>query len=240
MNIVDALIIIFILLGGFAGFRKGFTKEVVTFVGMIAVVVLAFFLKNPISTFLYEHLPFFSFGGLLKGVTPLNILLYEIIALILAMSLLIIVLKILTMVTSIFEKLLNFTIVLGIPSKILGMIVGFIEGFVWVFIILYILNLPVFNIKELNESKYKDDVLTKAPILSSLADDTVKVIEEFTDLKEQYKDKSITIDEFNYKSLDVFLKYNVITVDSIETLEAKEKLKVPGLDELKNKYKEAK
>ena len=240
MNIVDALIIIFILLGGFAGFRKGFTKEVVTFVGMIAVVVLAFLLKNPISTFLYEHLPFFSFGGLLKGVTPLNILLYEIIALILAMSLLIIVLKILTMVTSIFEKLLNFTIVLGIPSKILGMIVGFIEGFVWVFIILYILNLPVFNIKELNESKYKDDVLTKAPILSSLADDTVKVIEEFTDLKEQYKDKSITIDEFNYKSLDVFLKYNVITVDSIETLEAKEKLKVPGLDELKNKYKEAK
>lgn len=240
MNIVDALIIIFILLGGFAGFRKGFTKEVVTFVGMIAVVVLAFLLKNPISTFLYEHLPFFSFVGLLKGVTPLNILLYEIIALILAMSLLIIVLKILTMVTSIFEKLLNFTIVLGIPSKILGMIVGFIEGFVWVFIILYILNLPVFNIKELNESKYKDDVLTKAPILSSLADDTVKVIEEFTDLKEQYKDKSITIDEFNYKSLDVFLKYNVITVDSIETLEAKEKLKVPGLDELKNKYKEVK
>lgn len=240
MNIVDALIIVFILLGGFSGWRKGFTKEVVTFVGMIAVVVLAFFLKNPISTFLYEHLPFFSFGGLLKGVTPLNILLYEIIALILAMSLLIIVLKILTMVTSIFEKLLNFTIVLGIPSKILGMIVGFIEGFVWVFIILYILNLPVFNIKELNESKYKDDVLTKAPILSSLADDTVKVIEEFTDLKEQYKDKSITIDEFNYQSLDVFLKYNVITVDSIETLEAKEKLKVPGLDELKNKYKEAK
>lgn len=240
MNIVDALIIVFILLGGFSGWRKGFTKEVVTFVGMIAVVVLAFFLKNPISTFLYEHLPFFSFGGLLKGVTPLNILLYEIIALLLAMSLLIIVLKILTMVTSVFEKLLNFTIVLGIPSKILGMLVGFIEGFLWVFIILYIFNLPVFNIKEFNESKYKDDILTKVPILSSLADDTVKVIDEFTDLKEQYTDKSITIDEFNYQSLDVFLKYNVITVDSIETLEAKEKLKVPGLDELKNKYKEAK
>lgn len=239
MNIVDALIIVFILLGGFAGWRKGFTKEVVTFIGIFAVLILSFLFKNPISTFLYEHFPFFSFGGLLKGVTTLNILLYEVIALLVAMSLLTIALKLLTFLTSIFEKLLKFTIVLGIPSKILGMLVGFVEGFIWVFIILYVLNLPVFNIKELNESKYKDDILTKVPILSSLADDTVKVIEEFTDLKEQYSDKTITIDEFNYQSLDVFLKYNVITIDSIEILKEKGKLKVEGLDELINKHKEA-
>ena len=238
MNIVDVLIILIIVAGGIIGFKKGFTREIVSFIGIFLVVILSFLLKNPVSAFLYEHLPFFKFGGLFKGITSLNILLYEVIALLIVMSVLIVILRIITMVTKIFEKLLKFTIILGIPSKILGMIVGFIEGFVWVFIGLYVLNLPVFNIKEVQESKYKDDVLENAPILSSLGDDTVKVIAEFTELKEEYDDENIDSNEFNLKTLDVFLKYNVVTVESVEKLEEKGKLEIDGLDELLNQYRE--
>ena len=224
MNIVDVLIILIIIAGGVSGFKKGFTREFVSFVGIFLVVILSFLLKNPVSSFLYEHLPFFNFGGLFKGITSLNILLYEVIALLIVMSVLIIILKITTMVTKVFETLLKFTIILGIPSKLLGMVVGFVEGFVWVFIGLYILNLPVFNIKEIEESKFKESILQNVPILSSLADDTVKVIEEFTDLKNQYDDTNIDSNEFNLKTLNVFLKYNVITVESVEKLEEKGKL----------------
>ena len=238
MNIVDALIILVIIAGGLVGFKKGFTRELVSFLGVFLVIILSFLLKNPVSAILYEHLPFFSFGGMLKGITSLNILLYEIIALLIVMSILTIVLKVITMVTKVFETLLKFTIILGIPSKILGMVVGFVEGFVWVFIALYVLNLPIFNIKEVQESKYKDTVLENAPILSSLGNDTVKVIDEFTDLKEQYNDDSIDSNEFNLQTLDVFLKYNVVTVDSVEKLDKKGKLKIDGLDELLKEYRE--
>ena len=238
MNIVDVLIILIIIAGGVSGFKKGFTREFVSFVGIFLVVILSFLLKNPVSSFLYEHLPFFNFGGLFKGITSLNILLYEVIALLIVMSVLIIILKITTMVTKVFETLLKFTIILGIPSKLLGMVVGFVEGFVWVFIGLYILNLPVFNIKEIEESKFKESILQNVPILSSLADDTVKVIEEFTDLKNQYDDTNIDSNEFNLKTLNVFLKYNVITVESVEKLEEKGKLKIEGLDKLLNEYRE--
>lgn len=238
MNIVDVLIILIIIAGGVSGFKKGFTREFVSFVGIFLVVILSFLLKNPVSSFLYEHLPFFNFGGLFKGITSLNILLYEVIALLIVMSVLIIILKITTMVTKVFETLLKFTIILGIPSKLLGMVVGFVEGFVWVFIGLYILNLPVFNIKEIEESKFKESILQNVPILSSLADDTVKVIEEFTDLKNQYDDTNIDSNEFNLKTLNVFLKYNVITVESVEKLEEKGKLKIEGLDKLLKEYRE--
>lgn len=238
MNIVDVLIILIIIAGGVSGFKKGFTREFVSFVGIFLVVILSFLLKNPVSSFLYEHLPFFNFGGLFKGITSLNILLYEVIALLIVMSVLIIILKITAMVTKVFEMLLKFTIILGIPSKLLGMVVGFVEGFVWVFIGLYILNLPVFNIKEIEESKFKESILQNVPILSSLADDTVKVIEEFTDLKNQYDDTNIDSNEFNLKTLNVFLKYNVITVESVEKLEEKGKLKIEGLDKLLKEYRE--
>ena len=158
MNIIDVLIILLILAGGVLGWKKGFTREIVSFVGVFAVVILSFLLKNPVSAFLYEHLPFFKFGGLLKGVTTVNILIYEIIALLIVMSILTILLKVLSLLTNIFEKLLNFTIILGIPSKILGMLVGFIEGFVWVFIILYILSLPVFSIKEFENTRIRNNI----------------------------------------------------------------------------------
>lgn len=238
MNIVDVLIILIIIAGGISGFKKGFTRELVSFVGIFFVVILSFLLKNPVSAFLYEHLPFFNFGGLFKGITSLNILLYEVIALLIVMSVLIIILKITTMVTKVFETLLKFTIILGIPSKLLGMVIGFVEGFVWVFIGLYILNLPVFDIKEVEESEFKESILQNVPILSSLADDTVKVIEEFSELKNQYDDTNIDSNEFNLKTLNVFLKYKVITVESVEKLEEKGKLKIEGLEQLLKEYRE--
>ena len=216
MNGFDAAIILILIMGAVVGFKRGFTYEVVSTVGFFLVLILAYFLKNPLSVFLYEHLPFFKFGGIFKGVTVLNI--FE-------------------KVTNLFEKFLKFTFVFSIPSKIAGMVVGIIESYVWVYIILYILNLPMFDISLLQKSQFKDTILNHTVILSNATNNSMKVINEFMDLKEKYE-KAPNATEFNRETLDLFLKYDVITVDSVETLRDKNKLKIDNLDEILNKYKE--
>lgn len=237
MNIVDAIILLFILSGAVVGFKRGFTKQVISFLGIFVVIVLAFWLKNPVSIFFYEHLPFFKFGGVLKGVTVLNIALYELIALLILVFILTIILKVLVFASSIFERLLKFTIILGIPSKILGAIVGVVESFVWVFIILYVFSLPVFNIGMIKESKFRPGILKNTPLLSRFADNTLKVIEEFADLKEKYE-QTPNANEFNKETLDLFLEYNIITVKSVDKLIEKDKLKIEGIETVLKCYRE--
>ena len=72
MNVLDIGIIIFIIFGGILGLKRGFTKELVEAVGFIVVIIIAYFLKNPLSVLMYEYLPFFNFG-LLKNVIIGNI-----------------------------------------------------------------------------------------------------------------------------------------------------------------------
>lgn len=236
MNIIDAVIILVLLAGAVFGLKRGFTKQLLSFLGIFVVVVLAFWLKNPISIFLYEHLPFFKFGGVFKGVTVLNIALYELIALMVLMFVLTFAMRILLFASSVFERILKFTIILGIPSKILGAIVGVIESYVWIFIVLYLFTLPVFNIEIVNDSKLKDPILKNTPILSGFANNTMKVVEEFVDLKDQYKNTP-NANEFNKDTLDLFLKYNVITIESTEKLLEKNKLQINQVDDVLNCYR---
>ena len=163
MNIVDIIIILLVLFGAFLGFKRGFTRELASFLGFIVVIVLAFLFKNPLSVFFYEHLPFFSFSGFFKGISILNILVYEIIAFLLLVFLFSIILKVVLLITGLFEKILSFTVILGIPSKILGMIVGALEFFVYGFIFLFVFSLPWFDVPEIKESKFRDDILNNTP-----------------------------------------------------------------------------
>lgn len=215
MNILDVIIIIFVLFGAVIGFKRGFTKELLEAVGFILVIVLAYFLKNPLSVFMYEHLPFFEFG-ILKNVEVLNILIYEGIAFFICVVVLSLVLKILLVVTSIFEKMLSATIILSIPSKIAGAFVGLLHYFVIVFIILYIVSLTVFDVDFINDSKLKSKILNNTPLLSQIADKGTNVIEEFIALKDEYQDENET--EFRYKAIELFLKYDVITEESLQKL----------------------
>lgn len=239
MNIVDVIIILIIIGCVFFGYKRGFTKELVNFLGFFIVIILAFLLKNPLASLMYEHLPFFNFDGIFKGITSLNILLYEVLAFFIVVSILLIVLKLLKFITSTFEKLLSFTVILGIPSKLLGALVGFIEGIAWSFIICYIVSLPLFNIKEVNNSKFRNDILNKTPILTIFTNDVIGVIDEFTKIKDDYQNnKEMSSDEFNLKTLDLMLKYKITTVESVDKLREKGKIKIPKINDVLNKYRE--
>lgn len=238
MKIVDIVILIIILLGAVIGFKRGFTRSLVSALGFIVIAILAYFLKNPLSILLYENLPFFKFGGILKGVTVLNIALYELLAFVIVLAILGVALKILLVATSVFEKILKMTIILGIPSKIMGAVVGALEAFVIVFISLYALSLPIFNISIVNDSNWKDTILNKTPILSAFSKDTMQVIDEFAGIKEKYKDNNKNAEEFNKEVLDLFLKYDVVKVSSIDKLVEKGKLQINNIEEILMKYRE--
>lgn len=237
MNIVDLIIIIIIAFGAVIGFKRGFTHSLVSAVGFIVITILAFLLKNPVSVFLYENLPFFKFGGIIKGVTVLNIAVYEILAFIVVLAILGVLLKVLMIATSIFEKILNATIILGIPSKIAGAIVGAIQYFVIVFIALYAVSLPVFNIDVVYKSKMKDIILNNTPILSNIVDDSVKVINEFVSIKDKYKDNNRNAEQFNKEVLILFLKYDIVKVESIDKLVEKEKIQINNIEEILAPYR---
>lgn len=229
MGILDIIVLIIILFGVLVGFKRGFTKELVSFLGFVIVLILAFVLKNPVSYILYDLLPFFKFGGALKGVVILNIALYEIVAFLLVYSLLMIVFRMLLFATSIFEKVLNMTIILGIPSKILGAVIGFVHYYVIAIIVLYVVSLPVFDIEILRESKWKDKMLNNTPIISNVLDSTIEVFDRFGELKDKYEGATNTAN-FNIESLHLFLKYNIIKPDAVRHLIEKDKLKIDNAE----------
>lgn len=236
MNLVDIIIIGFIVLGGFIGFRRGVVKEFVSAIGLVLITVLSFILKNPLSILFYENLPFFKFGGVFKGVTVLNIVLYEFIAFLLVFLLLMILWKVVLFASSIIQKIINMTIILGFPSKILGFAIGLLEFYFIGFVVLYILTLPIFSIKGVNDSSVGNFILNDIPFVSSMVKNNTGFIDEFLGLKDKYKNtESAAL--FNYETLDLFLKYDIIKVDSVNKLVEKNKLKMDGVDELIEKYR---
>lgn len=224
MNYVDLIILALIIIGAFIGFRRGFTRELVEFVGFIVCIIIAFLMKNTLSAILYEHLPFFSIGGIFKGIVAINILVYEVLSFLIVLSLLLIILGILKFVTKIFERILKMTIILGIPSKILGAILGGAKWIVISYAVLFIMALPVFNTNYLNDSIICKSVLRYTPVLSNITNKSLDVFNEFNELKNKYKTEEDT-NAFNLESLDLLLKYGIINIDVAERLYQKGKFK---------------
>jgi len=235
MNIIDVIIILFLIMGAILGFKRGAIKSFVSFIGLIIALILAAFLKNPVSSFMYEYFPFFDFEGIFKGVSVLNILLYEVLAYFLVLSILFIGVRFLSFIGNTIEKALKFTIILGIPSKIIGIFVGFIETYIYIFVTLYFLSLPMFSIKIINDSKLSDRILNNTPILSNVIEKPLNTFVDIYNLSQKYDNSSK--DEFNKDSLDILLKNDIITIESTEKLINKGKLKINDSKTILDKYR---
>lgn len=233
MNVVDVIIVLSLAFGAVLGFKRGAIRTGVSFVGLVLAIVLAAILRRPVATFMYEYLPFFNFGGLFEGITVLNILLYEVIAFFLVFAILQIGVGLLSNVANIIEKALDFTIVLGIPSKIIGIFVGFIETYIYVFIIMYFLTLPMFNIGIVNDSKVTDKILNNTPILTNTVGNTLDAFQSVYELK----DNNETKEEYSKKSLDILLKHEIIDVPSVEKLIESGKLEIEDAESIIEKYR---
>lgn len=223
MGIVDILIIIFILSFGILGSKRGFFKQTVTTVGSILVFVLAYYFKDGVANFLTFNLPFFNFKGEMLGLTSLNIIMYQLIAFLLMVLIFSGILAVIIKITGIFEKILRLTIVLGIPSKILGFILGLVEGYVITYIILFILMLPILKIDIIDNSSFARPILKSSPVISNIVGTTKDTCLSIYDLVNDYsKDKDK--DKFNKEAIRIMLSNNMITKSYVEELINKGKL----------------
>lgn len=238
-KLVDIILIIFLLSYGFLGAKRGFFKQTVMTVGIILVFILSFYFKDYIANFLSYNLPFFKFTNVEPGLLTLNIVLYQLLGFVFTFLIFSSIFVVLIKVTSVFEKILNATIILGIPSKILGFFVGLIEGYVITFIVLFIVTQPIFNLKQLeiiDDSKVIPVVLNSSPGLSNIAKDALDTSSEIYELVKSFKNDQNII-RFNQNSLDIMLKNNIVKVSYIDKLKDKDKLKFSGIDTVLNKYR---
>lgn len=216
ITIVDAIILLIILLGGVIGFKEGVIKELTSIIGLVIVVIVSFGLKNYLSVLFYENLPFFNFWGIFKGIQVLNIVFYEMLAFIIIASLLTVAYRILLSITGLIEKILKATIILSIPSKILGFIVGLIEYYIWVYIALFILTLPVINLKSIYESKTANFIMEKTPFLSKYTEKTLKIYNDLYEIIDNRENK--TNEKVNEEAMNLMLKHEIITKKSAKKL----------------------
>lgn len=230
MEILNILVALIIISFGLLGFSRGLTKQIAIFIGTLLVLFIAFQFKDILGDFLLLNCPFIKFFG---GIQSINIIFYQGIAFFVLILLLTIVLKIIIAVTNLFEKVLKWTIIFGIPSKILGMIVGFIEGYIVAFVIVFIVSQPFFDDSfGIKRTKFTDNMLESSPILSTFTEDTIDIIKEVYHLKDN-SDKNQT----DLKIIDMCLDKNVVSVETVQDLVSNGKLKVNGIEAIIAKHK---
>lgn len=236
MNIVDVLIILIVACGAVIGFKRGFFKELVMTVGFLLVFIVSFIFKNPVAQILSLNLPFFEFGSAVKSAAVLNIIFYQFVAFILVFALAMLLFRILLSISGIIEKILNFTIILGIPSKLLGALVGAVEGYLIAFVVVFVLNQPMLDVGIMSGSKMKDKVLKSTPVLTQIVSNVGNTIEDVSKLM-QNKSYEKDVNKFNRDAIDVMLKHKMVKPDYIEKLIEADKIKVPGINKVLDKYK---
>ena len=237
MNILDIVIVLILIMSAIIGFKRGAIKEIVSLVGIIIVFIVAFAFKGVLGNVLCKWLPFFNFAGNLEGVTVLNILLYQLIAFLIIYSLLFSVYMIVMKISGVVQKLVHMTVILWLPSKIIGAVVAFITGYVMVFVVLLALLIPLKDTDMFKESKFANYVVYDTPILAGSAENISRSINEVYTLGEDLSKGDISKNEANLETMDILLKYKIVSPETARQLIVLDKLDgISGLDSIIKRY----
>lgn len=234
INIFDIAVILLILMSAVAGMKQGALKSSINFIGTIIVYVLAFLFKSKVGVLLCKLCPFFSFDGY----PTLNILLYQMIAFVLIAGVLFVIFNFIMRVTGLVQRLVDMTIILKLPSSILGLVIGLIEGYIIMFIVLAVLAVPFRNFDMYQDSKVINTILHKSPILTKSLGG---VIDSLADtIKVTTKMESNEIDQKNTTNLDImgaYLDNNIISKeDALDIIDMDKFDTVPGIRQYVESY----
>lgn len=229
INVVDAIIILFLLTGAVLGFKRGAIQTLATLIGTILIIIIAYYLKNPLSVFLYTYLPFFKLGGIFNGITVINILIYEAIAFLIVLGVLSVLLSVILKITGILSKIVDHSIILTLPSKLIGIAVGFLEAYVFLFVLLFIFSQFSFSSTVLKDSKYTNIILSKTPFTTGFKNS----YNAFNEIRNLGDNNSSNKD---YEALNTLLKYDIITTDNAHKLVDNGKINIKCSNKLIERY----
>lgn len=233
MNVIDIGIILILGMSFIIGFKKGAVKEACSLVGIILVFGISFFLKEPFGNILCRFLPFFKFSGVFSGIQSINIIIYQLIAFIIVFSILSAFYFTLLKVSKVIEKLVDLTIILLLPSKIIGGVISLITSYIIIFMMLLVLMIPLKDVNLFKNSKVSSFILEKTPILAASTNNITTAIEEIASLN----DSDLAAQDRDLKTIDIMLKYKLVSKKTILDLIEKGKLEnINGLDSIINKY----
>lgn len=218
MNLLDILLILIILSFFLIGFKNGVIREAVNLVGLIIVFVASYLLKGFVGKILCLYAPFIRFTGSLEGISSFNIFMYQTIAFLLVFSILLGVYAILAKTSKFIQKIVNMTIILILPSKILGGVVGIIKGWLIVFMALLLFMLPFGNSPMMRNSSVTKFILYKTPFVSSYTEKLTSSLEEVYDVIYKVSKGKIDNKDANVKCLDIMLKYKMVDRDTVVEL----------------------
>ena len=228
--IANTVIIAFILIGIYSGYKKGFIQSFIRFIGSVIALIGAYALKNPLSVFMYTHLPFFKLTGFFKGVTAVNIIIYELIAFLIVFSILMVIINIIVKITGIVDKFIKYIFLIDIPNKILGAILGFFESIVVLYFICFIFSF-VTNFMGFEIQPSLVDDINKIPVLSETFGNSFESLNDIAALAKDYESVNDK-DEYNRQALEILMKYDIITCENVEELIDKGKIEVINQEEL--------
>lgn len=226
--VMDILIVAFLALGGYAGWKAGILKTLVKFVGIVAIIIMALSFKDTIVAVLFKYLPFFNYGGIFNDLFSINIFVYNAIAFLIIFILLYCLLSIVLSVTGFLNTLLNLTIVWILPSKILGAIVGVLSAWVYLLAAIYILGQlpPVAGI--VYESNLAPVMMKYTPIVNKMASKTTDGMNDIIKMLKKV-DKDTDRESLDLQILTKAMSAGLINQEQFESLILDEKLKMDNV-----------
>ena len=232
INIFDVGIILIFLMFLVVGIKRGVIKEAVSLIAIILVFILSFALKGIVGNIFCMLLPFFEWDGFVT----LNIFFYQVLAFIVVFIIMLTLYEASLRISKVLQKIVNLTIILWLPSKILGGIVSFIKGYLILYIVFMFLMIPLGNVTFFKESKCVQFMLYNTPIISGYSKGFVEPVKEVIELSDKVTNKVIDTNEANLESLDIMiLKYNVVKKKTVESL--LEVNKLDGIEDIEKVLK---
>ena len=232
--ILDIGIVLILIMFILIGLKNGVIKQTVSLIGLIVMFVVSYNFKGILGDFFCKILPFDVLPGEIGKLTSLNIIIYEMLSFVMILFVLFLIFEIVMGISKILSKLVDATLILIIPSRILGAVVGLIEGYIVLFIILLFLVIPTSSLNGFKDSSLLPKILYHSPILTNTTKSLTKPTEEVMTLITKINKKEISIEEANKELLELELKYNIVSKDTVE--EIKDKLKIDNIEEIIIEY----
>ncbi len=214
--IVNAVIILFLIMGVYDGYKKGFIEGLFRLVGSIVALVLAYIFKDRLSVLMYTHLPFIKLGGIFRGVSAINILIYELIAFVLIFIVAILVIDLIVKTSGIIEKLLKIIPLFDLLNGLLGAVLGLVQTVVILYFVIFVFKFGCNLFGFQMQPSLADNVL-EISLLDNRFGSTISSFNEIADLAKKYenqKDKT----ELNDKAIDILLEYDIISKENLKIL----------------------
>lgn len=241
MNYFDIIFGIILIVFGITGYKRGFFRETLNLVGLIAILYISFLFMGPIGDILLKYLPFLSLSIIGVEMEALNIFFYQVIAFIVLSVILYIVLEFVLTVTGLLSKIMGLNKFLRLPFRILGAVAGVVGGYIILFLVILAIGIPLNSrFSAYKDSKLKDHIVNNKILFTSQVvklRDSINEIYDLTYVIDKDEKRLKHSDIYNAKVMDIMLKNKMVQKNTVEELIKRNKMHTyPKLESVLREY----